>query len=118
MDFICSLHGYCIRTKEIHWNTDNNAEHLLCDEIEDEISSLEDRFAECAMGATDKKIKIGQLKPMLPRAKKLKEMLQELSNETMDMKDGLNGYHLSGLENICDDIIEMCCKYMYRCTQK
>ena len=27
VDFICSMHGYLIRTKEIHWNTDNNAEH-------------------------------------------------------------------------------------------
>ena len=38
VDFICSIHGYMIRVKEIHWNTDNNAEHLLCDEIEFAIS--------------------------------------------------------------------------------
>ena len=44
VDFICSLHGYCIRTKEIHWNTENNATHLLCDEIMDSIDECEDRF--------------------------------------------------------------------------
>lgn len=118
IDFICSLHGYCIRVKEIHWNTDNNAEHLLCDEVEEAIHDLEDRFAECAMGITDKKFKIGDLKPMLPHATKLKEMLKELADETMDMKDNFDGYQYSGLENICDDIMEMCGKYMYRTTQK
>ena len=81
MDFICSLHGYCIRVKEIHWSTDNNAEHLLCDEIEEAIHDLEDRFAECAMGMTGKKVKVGDLKPMLPHATKLKEMLKELADE-------------------------------------
>lgn len=118
MDFICSLHGYCIRVKEIHWSTDNNAEHLLCDEIEEAIHDLEDRFAECAMGITSKKVKVGDLKPMLPNATKLKDMLKELADETMDMKDNFDGYQYSGLENICDDIMEMCGKYMYRTTQR
>lgn len=118
IDFICSLHGYMIRVKEIHWNTDNNAEHLLCDEVEEAIHDLEDRFAECAMGITDKKIKVGDLKPMLPHATKLKDMLRELADETMDMKDNFDGYQYSGLENICDDIMEMCGKYMYRTTQR
>lgn len=118
LDFICSLHGYCIRVKEIHWSTDNNAEHLLCDEVEESIHDLEDRFAECVMGITNKKIKVGDLKPMLPHATKLKEMLKELADETMDMKDNFDGYQYSGLENICDDIMEMCGKYMYRTTQK
>ena len=118
LDFICSLHGYCIRVKEVHWSTDNNAEHLLCDEIEEEIHDLEDRFAECTMGITGKKVKIGDLKPMLPHATKLKDMLKELADETMEMKDNFDGYHFSGLENICDDIMEMCGKYMYRTTQK
>ena len=27
VDFICLLHGYMIRVKEIHWNTNSDAEH-------------------------------------------------------------------------------------------
>ena len=50
VDFICSMHGYLIRIKEIHWNTNNNAEHLLCDEIQDCIADCEDRFTEGVMG--------------------------------------------------------------------
>jgi hypothetical protein len=55
---------------------------------------------------------------MLPNATKLKDMLKELADETMDMKDNFDGYQYSGLENICDDIMEMCGKYMYRTTQR
>ena len=57
IDYICDLHGYLIRLKEIHWSTDNNAEHLLCDEIMDDIRDNEDKFMESAMGLYDSRIK-------------------------------------------------------------
>lgn len=117
VDFICSLHGYCIRVKEIHWSTNNNAEHLLCDEIEETIHDLEDRFAECMMGLTDEKFKIGDLKPMLPNAEGLKEMLKELEVETNDFKKGIKEKQ-GGLMTICDELLEMTCKFKYRATQK
>lgn len=118
IDFICSLHGYCIRVKEIHWNTDNNATHLLCDDIEEEIHDLEDRFAECIMGESGKKFKIGDLKPMLPNSEALMPMLRELEKEVIDMKKSLDEYKDGGLFNVCDDVLEMCNKYKYRSTQK
>lgn len=118
IDFICSLHGYCIRIKEIHWNTDNNATHLLCDDIEEEIHDLEDRFAECVMGESGKKFKIGDLKPMLPNSEALMPMLRELEKEVIDMKKSLDEYKDGGLFNVCDDVLEMCNKYKYRSTQK
>ena len=49
VDFVCALHGYLIRLKEIHWNTNENSTHLLCDEIDDDIHECEDRFMECFM---------------------------------------------------------------------
>lgn len=118
MDYICGLHGYMIRVKEIHWNTENNAQHLLCDEIEDEIHDLEDRFAECAMGIEGKKVKIGQLMPMLPNAENLMPMLRELEEETISIKKKMDESKEGGLINILDDILEMCNKYKYRSTQK
>ena len=102
MDFINSLHGYCIRVKEIHWNTDSNAEHVLCDEIESDIHDLEDRFAECVMGITDKKVKIGDLKPLLPHSNNLKGMLKELSDETTDIMNKIEkelGYKINIIED-------------------
>lgn len=118
IDFICSMHGYMIRVKEIHWNTDNNAEHLLCDEIESSIHDCEDRLAECMMGITDKKFKVGDLKPMLPNNTDLKKMLQEFEGETIDFKKSMDEYKEAGLVNICDDILECINKFKYRTTQR
>lgn len=117
VDFICVLHGYTIRLKEIHWNTDNNAEHLLCDEILDSLFDCEDRFTECAMGLSDSHFKMGNLKPYLPNSINLKSMLNELEKDIIDFRKTLkeNEY---GLYNVLDDMLESCGKYKYRSTQK
>ena len=117
IEFICTLHGYLIRLKEIHWNTENNAEHLLCDEISDDLSECEDRFTECAMGIFDSHFKIGDLVPYLPNSVELKSMLKELESEIHDFKKTLNETE-SGLINILDDMLESCGKYKYRSTQR
>ena len=118
INFLCELHGYLIRVKEIHWSTDNNSEHLLCDEIEDDIHGCEDRFAECAMGMEDARIRVGQLLPILPNAENLFDMLKELEDDVMKMKKKLTGPENGGLFNILDDIQECCNKYKYRSKQK
>lgn len=118
VDFICSLHGYLIRIKEIHWNTDNNSEHLLCDEIQDCIAGCEDRFTECAMGMEGVHFKVGDLKPMLPNNDSLIPMLKELEGEIIDMEDKLKDKKSAGLVNILDELLENVNKFKYRATQK
>ena len=118
VDFACALHGYCIRVKEIHWATDINSQHLLCDEVEETIHDCEDRFMECAMGMEGKKFQIGKLLPMLPNAKNLSDMLDELVQDILEMKEKLNGKKDGGLFNVLDDLHELCNKYKYRATQK
>ena len=118
LDYICSLHGYLIRLKEIHWSTDSNSEHLLCDEIMGIVRDCEDEFTESAMGLYGEKVKIGDLKPLLPNAEDLKQMLQELLGETVEMKKKLSKDNEAGLCNILDDIIASAYKFMYRTTQK
>lgn len=118
IDFDCALHGYLIRTKEIHWATDSNATHLLCDEIEDDICDCEDRFTECAMGMEGKKFPIGKLLPMLPNSTDLVSMLKELEADVIDFKKKLNGAKDGGLFNVLDDLQELTNKYKYRATQK
>lgn len=118
LDYICSLHGYLIRTKEIHWSTDSNAEHLLCDDVLKDIEKLEDEFTESAMGYRQEKVKVGDLKPLLPRAEALKPMLEELIDDTLATRKSLNAEKESGLVSILDDIIAMAQKYIYRSTQK
>jgi len=116
IDFICALHGYMIRVKEIHWNTTNNSEHLLCDEIEDSIHGCEDRFAECVMGMEGKHFRIGDLLPVLPNSESLLPMLRELEDDIKDIKK--KTVNDDGLNNILDEMLETCNKYKYRSTQK
>ena len=118
LDFICSLHGYLIRLKEFHWSTDSNAEHLLCDEISDSISDLEDEFTETAMGYFGKKVGIGDLKPLLPNSESLKPMLKELYTECVEIKNKLKSPAEAGMCNILDELIAAAQKYSYRSTQK
>ena len=118
VDFVCALHGYLIRLKEIHWNTNENSTHLLCDEIDDDIHECEDRFMECCMGMEGKHFEIGKLLPMLPNSKELIPMLKELEKDILDMKKKLNGPENGGLFNILDDMQECCNKHKYRATQK
>lgn len=118
IDFICSLHGYLIRVKEIHWNTNSDAEHKLCDDILDCIGGCEDRFTECLMGMTGEHFKIGDLKPMLPNATQLMSMLNELEGEIVDFEEKLTSKKDGGLTNVLDELLENVNKFKYRATQK
>ena len=117
IEFICTIHGYLIRLKEIHWNTTNNSEHLLCDEISDNLSDCEDRFTECAMGLSKKHFKIGDLLPYLPNSENLTDMLRELEGDIISFRKTLKENEW-GLTNVLDDMLEACGKYQYRATQK
>lgn len=118
MDYINSLHGYLIRLKELHWSTDSDAEHHHCDEVSEALSGYEDEFAEVAMGFYGEKVKVGELKPLLPNSESFKPMLKELVGETVTMKKRLNREVEAGLGSILDNIIALGQKYMYRGTQK
>lgn len=118
IDFICSLHGYQIRLKEIHWNTTSNHIHLLCDEILDCVSDNEDRVTECLMGMDGVHFKIGDLKPLLPNSTELIPMLKELEKEVVDFRKKMDSDNHFGIVSILDDMLESCNKYKYRASQK
>lgn len=118
IEFICSIHGYLIRIKEIHWNTTSNAEHLLCDEIQDDLMDYEDKFAECCMGIENKHFQIGKLLPMLPNSESLLPLLKELEKDILELKKKMNDTTESGIVNILDELMQIVNKYKYRSTQK
>lgn len=118
VDFVCAIHGYLIRIKEIHWNTNENATHLLCDEIQDCLMGCEDRFMECCMGMEGAHFQVGKLLPMLPNANDLIPMLKELEKDILDMKKNASDERSGGLMNILDEMLENCNKFKYRATQK
>ena len=118
IDFACNMHGYLIRVKEIHWNTNNNSEHLLCDEIESAIHDCEDRFMEVAMGMEGEHFPIGKLLPMIPNATSLSGMLNSLDKDVVEMLEKCKDKDDEGLRNALGDLHECCKKYKYRATQK
>lgn len=118
VDFINLLHGYLIRVKEIHWSAEKYSTHKLCDEVQDGIMGLEDRFSECAMGVDGEEFKIGDLKPYLPNATDLEGMLKELEGDVLSIQKKLKPGKESGLLAICDELVELCCKYSYLAKQK
>lgn len=118
IDFICELHGYLIRVKEIHWNTNSNSEHTLCDDFHGELLDFEDEFMECCMGMEGKHFQIGKLLPLLPNSENFLSLLKELENDVLSMKKKCNKDSDGGLTNILDDMLQSINKYKYRSTQK
>jgi hypothetical protein len=61
---------------------------------------------------------LGKLLPMLPKAKELLPMLEELEKDILNMKKNASSDEESGLMNILDEMLECCNKFKYRATQK
>lgn len=118
IDYICSLHGYLIRLKEIHWSTDSDATHTLCDMIMSDVGDLEDRFAESVMGYYGEKIKVGDLMPLLPNSEELIPMLKEMEDDTNKMKKQFNKEDNGGQIRVLNSLLEKINKYKYKATQK
>jgi len=118
VNFICELHGYLIRVKEIHWNTDSNSEHLQCDDFHGELLELEDEFAEGCMGLDGNKFEIGKLLPLVPNSKDFKQILKEFEQDVIKMKKQTSDEKYGGLNSVLDDMLQLANKYKYRATQK
>ena len=118
VDFICSIHGFLIRLKEIHWNTNSNSEHILCDDLGSELGVYEDEFMECCMGIEGAHFQIGKLLPIIPNSENFESVLKELENDVLSMKKKTTTQKEGGLVNILDDMLKTVNKYRYRATQK
>lgn len=118
IEFLSSLEGYHQTLKMIHWSTSNKAEHLLTDDIDSSILDYEDSIAESIMGCLNMKYGHGDLKSMLPSAKTLSEMLNELESETNTFKRTLEENDHAGIINIIDDLLTDINKWKYLETFK
>lgn len=118
VNFICEIHGYLIRVKELHWHTSSNSEHLQCDDFHSELMELEDEFTECCMGLEGKKFEIGKLLPMLPNSTSFETVLSEFEKDVLKIKKTLSDIKYSGITNVLDDMVKLANKYKYRVTQK
>lgn len=112
VDLISFLHNTQLPVREIHWNTRNNALHLLTDETIDELLDWEDRLAETYLGVNDQELKINGTKPSSEEFKGIMEDLIDLANE---VRDGLgDGNEHDNVNAIIDEILETANKNIYR----
>ena len=77
LNIVNCLLGSCIRIREIHWNTHNQATHNLTNRVLPEIGEHIDELIELLSGVSERP-GFNILKPIIPTSKDLKEILQAL----------------------------------------
>lgn len=112
IDLISFLHNAQLPVREIHWNTRNNALHLLTDEVIDSLFEWEDTLAEAFISSKNVTLKINGTNPS--SSEDVKSILNELIDKATSVKnDGDNA-----ICAVIDDILEKANKYLYRADFK
>ena len=109
VDLISFLHNAQLPVREIHWNTRNNALHLLTDETIDELLDWEDRLAETYLGGNGGELKINEKKPESSEYEGIMNNLIDLANEVRESLGDNKEY-----DNINAIIDETANKNLYR----
>lgn len=112
VDLISFLHNAQLPVREIHWNTRNNALHLLTDETIDELLDWEDRLAETYLGGNGGELKINETKPESAEFESIMNDLIDLANEVRESVGDNKDY--DNVNAIIDEILETANKNLYR----
>lgn len=114
IEFLSGLEGMHSRLKTLHWSTKNHSEHILSDDIDSSVLEYEDKIAECVMGRLNIRFGVGDLKCLLPDAKTLDSLINEMLNDVITFKKEIEGDILNtGLNNILDEFIYDINKWNY-----
>jgi hypothetical protein len=114
IEFLSGLEGMHSRLKTLHWSTKNHSEHVLTDDIDSSILEYEDKIAECVMGRLNVRFGVGDLKCLLPDAKTLDSLVNEMLNDVITFKKEVDGDILNtGLINILDEFVSDINKWNY-----
>lgn len=112
VDLISFLHNAQLPVREIHWNTRNNALHLLTDESIDELLDWEDRLAETYLGSSDRELKINDTKPS---SREFKGIMEELSDLATEVKESFgDSKQYENINAVLDEVLEATKKNIYR----
>lgn len=112
VDLISFLHNAQLPVREIHWNTRNNALHLLTDEAIEELLDWEDRLAETYLGGNGGELKINDKKPSSEEFEGIMNDLIDLANEARESVGDKKEY--DNVNAIIDEILETANKNLYR----
>ena len=116
-DLISFLHNAQKPVREIHWNTDEYALHMVTDETIDNLCNWEDGLAEAFMGDRDIELKISEKKPSSDTD--FKDIINELVDLASDVKESVSGN--KDYDNVCavlDEILETSNQLLYKSELK
>lgn len=112
VDLISFLHNAQLPVREIHWNTRNNALHLLTDEIIENLFEWEDTLAEAFISSKNLTLKINGTSPSSS------EDVKTILNELIDKATSVKNDNDNAICAVIDDILEKANKYLYRADFK
>lgn len=119
LNYIKFLEGSRIRLRELHWSTENKSEHLLTDELMEEVESFEDGFAEETMGILGVRIQVGDITPNISDKKTTREVLDDLIDSTLIIRASYeDDVRYSGIVSLIDDFLHFLNKGKYLETLK
>lgn len=113
IDLISFLHNAQKPVREIHWNTDKYALHMVTDESIGELCSWEDSLAETFISGKDIKLLINETKPS--SNEDYKSIMEELINLASKIKEMISDN--KDYDNICavvDEILETSNQLIYK----
>ena len=116
-ELISFLHNAQKPVREIHWNTNEYALHMVTDETIGDLLKWEDGLAETYLADRDVDLKVGERKPS--SSEDFKSIVRELSDLASEVKEAISGN--KDYDNIAacvDDIAETCNSLLYKSQLK
>lgn len=116
-ELISFLHNAQKPVREIHWNTNEYALHMVTDETIDDLCEWEDGLAEAFIGDRDIELKISDRKPSSDT--EFKTIINELVGLASNVKESVSGN--KDYDNVCavlDEILETSNQLLYKSELK
>ena len=116
-ELISFLHNAQKPVREIHWNTNEYALHMVTDETIDDLCEWEDGLAEAFMADRDVELKISDKKPSSDT--EFKSIINELIDLASGVKESVSGN--KDYDNVCavlDEILETSSQLLYKSELK
>lgn len=116
-ELISFLHNAQKPVREIHWNTNEYALHMVTDETIGDLLKWEDSLAETYLADRDVELKVGEKKP--ESSEDFKSIVRELSDLASEVKEAISGNkEYDNIAACVDDIAETCHSLLYKSQLK
>ena len=116
-DLISFLHNAQKPVREIHWNTNEYALHMVTDETIGDLLKWEDSLAETFLADRDEELKVGDRKPA--SSEDFKSIVRELSDLASEVKDDISdNKDYDNIAAVLDEITETCNSLLYKSQLK